>query len=130
LQNVLRYICVMFEGDTITEEMLPRALLQGGPSADETEKNPRTHLTRAEDAAPPDLKDHQGSDLPGWLQQMSLADIERQVIESTVTRMRGNVPLAAAHLGVAPSTLYRKRLAWLPEQESPHRPDPIVLPPL
>ena len=44
--------------------------------------------------------------------RMSIAEIERLIIEAAVTRYKGSVPRAARHLDVSPSTLYRKREAW------------------
>ena len=41
-----------------------------------------------------------------------LAVVEREAIESALTACGGNVPRAAAALGVSPSTLYRKKQAW------------------
>jgi two-component system repressor protein LuxO len=41
-----------------------------------------------------------------------LADLEREAIERAVEICEGNIPKAAAHLGISPSTLYRKRAAW------------------
>jgi two-component system repressor protein LuxO len=41
-----------------------------------------------------------------------LADLEREAIERAVELCEGNIPKAAAHLGISPSTLYRKRAAW------------------
>uniref|UniRef100_UPI0022EAB0A4 helix-turn-helix domain-containing protein n=1 Tax=Falsiroseomonas oryzae TaxID=2766473 RepID=UPI0022EAB0A4 len=41
-----------------------------------------------------------------------LAEIEREAIERAVTLCDGNIPKAAAYLGISPSTLYRKRAAW------------------
>jgi two-component system repressor protein LuxO len=41
---------------------------------------------------------------------------EKQTIEDAIRVCQDNVPLAAAHLGVSPSTLYRKIKAW--EQDS------------
>lgn len=42
-----------------------------------------------------------------------LADIERIVIEATIAEQGGSVPRAARVLDVSPSTLYRKREAWM-----------------
>lgn len=42
----------------------------------------------------------------------TLAEIERAAIEATILAEDGSVPRAAKVLGVAPSTLYRKREAW------------------
>jgi DNA-binding NtrC family response regulator len=41
-----------------------------------------------------------------------LAAVEREAIEAALTVFGGNVPRAAAALGVSPSTLYRKKQAW------------------
>lgn len=97
LQNVIRYICVMHDGNTVTADMVPRHLLHRKPQHDHM---PPLGLTLQ---APP-LQD-------AIFENMTLAEIERYAIESAVRRTGGNIPLAAAHLGVAPSTLYRKRLS-------------------
>ena len=41
-----------------------------------------------------------------------LAVVEREAIESALIACGGNIPRAAAALGVSPSTLYRKKQAW------------------
>jgi two-component system repressor protein LuxO len=41
-----------------------------------------------------------------------LAEVEREAIEEAVAACGGNIPRAAAWLGISPSTLYRKRAAW------------------
>ena len=41
-----------------------------------------------------------------------LRHLERQVIEAEIARHDGSIPLAARALGVAPSTIYRKRKSW------------------
>ena len=43
---------------------------------------------------------------------MSLAEVERLVIEATIHACGGSLPKAARVLGVSPSTLYRKRAGW------------------
>jgi two-component system repressor protein LuxO len=43
---------------------------------------------------------------------LSLDDVERIVILRAIDGAGGNMPLAAARLGVSPSTLYRKRERW------------------
>ncbi len=43
---------------------------------------------------------------------MSLAEVERLVIEATIRACGGSLPKAARVLGVSPSTLYRKRAGW------------------
>lgn len=46
-----------------------------------------------------------------------LAEIERLVIEATIRSEGGSLPRAANVLGVSPSTLYRKREAWMKTQD-------------
>jgi DNA-binding NtrC family response regulator len=43
---------------------------------------------------------------------MSLAEVERVVIEATIQACGDSLPKAARVLGVSPSTLYRKRAGW------------------
>ncbi len=104
LQNVMRYICVMYDGSSVTLDMLPHRVLY-------TRVHPKPEAPLMPESLAADTREGM---LPDWLAAMTLAEVERHVIESTVTRMRGNVPQAAAHLGVAPSTLYRKRISWNP----------------
>ena len=44
---------------------------------------------------------------------MSLAEVERLVIEATIRACGGSLPKAARVLDVSPSTLYRKRARWI-----------------
>ncbi len=44
---------------------------------------------------------------------MSLAEVERLVIEATIRACGGSLPKAARVLGDSPSTLYRKRAGWI-----------------
>ncbi len=83
LQNTLRQLSVFHEGDVIRARHL-RPLL---PAAD------------GQQAA------LAGSPRP-------LRQLEREAIEEAIAACGGSVPRAARQLGVAPSTLYRKRSAW------------------
>ena len=48
-----------------------------------------------------------------------LAVVEREAIEAALTLCDGNIPRAAAALGVSPSTLYRKKQAWEGDDTGP-----------
>lgn len=50
--------------------------------------------------------------LPETLVGLTLADIEKIVIEDAIARYDGSVPRAAEELDVAPSTIYRKMGIW------------------
>ncbi len=84
LQNVLRQIVVFHEARELTAEMLAPLLPPEHGTAD-------PHLQ----AGPPRLR-----------------VLERKAIEDAITSCGGSVPRAARLLGVAPSTIYRKRQAW------------------
>jgi DNA-binding protein Fis len=43
---------------------------------------------------------------------MSLAEVERLLIEATIQACGASLPRGALVLGVSPSTLYRKRAGW------------------
>ena len=85
LSNLLRAVTVLHEGEDLTAAML------------QAEMRPVT--ARRGEAAP---------DLSG----LTLAEVERAAIETALARHEGAVQKAAADLGVAASTLYRKLEGW------------------
>src|SRR5262249_39716487 len=101
LQNVVRNIVVLNDGETVTLDMLPplikRQATNGAPSSPQ----------RAEEKAEPVNGRNGGNGVrPLWL-------VEKEAIESAISACEGNVPRAAALLEISPSTIYRKRLAWV-----------------
>lgn len=97
LLNVLRHAVVLHDGPLVTREMLSQ------------EFQPQQGIAPAPAAAiAPQLPVAGLDELIG----MTLAEIERLVIEETIARHGGSVPKAARVLDVSPSTLYRKREAW------------------
>jgi len=101
LQNILRNIVVLQNGELVTQDLLP-ALLSGmenaGPSAPDG-------ALPAESLAPSDNV----SIKPLWM-------TEKDAIEGAIAICDGNIPRAAALLEVSPSTIYRKRLGWEDEE--------------
>ncbi|TQD36080.1 sigma-54-dependent transcriptional regulator [Rhodobacter capsulatus] len=89
LSNVLRAVTVLHEGEELTAAMLPPELA-----------SPAAAASAAGLATVPDLSG------------LTLAEVERAVIEAALARNDGAVQRAAADLGVAPSTLYRKLESW------------------
>lgn len=118
LQNVIRYICVMYDGDIVTDRMLPHMLLHQPDKPSSVPAQLPASLPTNGNSQP------RREYLPEWMTGMTLTELERHIIECTVSRMGGNVPQAAAHLGVAPSTLYRKRLSWGQDPEDPDAQNP------
>lgn len=92
LQNAIRRMVVLHQGSEVTVAMLPPPIRNGAP-ARATEW---TAVSRALSAAV----------APFWEQ-------ERTIIESAIEAHGGNIARAAAALEISPSTIYRKRQAWL-----------------
>jgi two-component system repressor protein LuxO len=95
LQNIIRHIIVMHDGDLVTKRMLPPILQQQTPS-------------RSPDSPAPARTD--GPIRP-------LAEVERETIEHAIAVCGGNIPRAAVMLGISPSTIYRKKLTWDENQD-------------
>ncbi|WP_416897929.1 MAG: sigma-54-dependent transcriptional regulator [Minwuia sp.] len=115
LQNIVQNIVVLNDGETVTTAMLPGPLARidpvGPPPALSPAPESAADGPAAEAAAPasPAVKP--------TVQTLSeeirpLAVVEREYIENAIDRCDGNVRTAAALLGIAPQTIYRKRTAW------------------
>jgi len=92
LENAIRTAVVLHDGEELTAAMLPMSVHAGAaPPA------PAAPAGRAPDPA---------------RRIRPLAEVEREAIEEAIRLCGGNIPKAAAFLGVSPSTLYRKREAW------------------
>ncbi|MEC8665410.1 MAG: sigma-54 dependent transcriptional regulator [Pseudomonadota bacterium] len=89
LQNVIRNVVVMHEGDIVHAHMLPGGLLH--------RKNSAIPLIPSKTIA---------------FEIKPLAQAEREIIESAIRACDGNIPQAAAALEVSPSTIYRKKASW------------------
>ncbi|WP_029010934.1 sigma-54-dependent transcriptional regulator [Azospirillum halopraeferens] len=107
LQNVVRNIVVLHDGDTVTPAMLPPPLAvpAGAPPAAATAAPPVAG--GATPAAPPATSSRHRI-RPLW-------EVEKDVIEEAIAACDGNIPRAAALLEISASTIYRKRLAWQAE---------------
>jgi DNA-binding NtrC family response regulator len=109
LANVVRRVVVMHEGPVVELGMLPDPIRTGEarPGAPSGFDIPAPDST---ETAP--LPGHLGQQHTWVPEGRTLASLEREIIEATIDRCHGNVPRAAAVLGVSPSTLYRKRTSW------------------
>ena len=92
LQNVLRNVVVLNNGNEIQLEMLPPPLNRP------YEGVPRAAIEEKKTLSVHDI-------CPLWL-------TEKNAIEQAIKACEGNIPKAAGYLDVSPSTLYRKRQAW------------------
>jgi len=92
VQNVVRNIVVLHDGDTVLPSMLPPPL---------TPRPAAAAPAAPAAAAPREIR-------PLW-------QVEKDAIEDAIVACDGNIPRAAALLGISASTIYRKRLAWQAE---------------
>ncbi|NKE46811.1 sigma-54-dependent Fis family transcriptional regulator [Roseomonas frigidaquae] len=141
LQNVVRNIAVLHDGDRVELSMLPPMLLRGAtgqpvaaveeagcplvdPKVAEIERSeppypaptePQAVLSSSPQtpfaATPQARPDHEEV-------FQSLAEVEKRHILAALDRADQDVPRAAAMLGVNPSTIYRKLQAWRGEAAS------------
>ena len=96
LQNVIRRLVVMHDGEHVTAPMLPLALAHGSQPA------PAPLSAPGPSAGPaPGVE-------PIWGQG-------GRVIEQALAAFEGNLSRAAAALEISPSTIYRKRESWARE---------------
>jgi len=107
LQNVIRNIVVLNEGDVVTADMLPPPLnapelVAKSGAAGESAARISGDAALAASAV---MTNSDGDIVPLW-------KVERDVIERAIDACDGNIPKAAAKLGISPSTIYRKKLSW------------------
>ena len=117
MQNVMRQIVVLNDGELVEPDMLPPPLNLNSPAPATMRPAPTRPI--APDAAapgaapPPPAPDTGGQDmlhLAGKIRPM--AEIEREVIESAIEQCSGNIRKAAALLGISAPTIYRKKAVW------------------
>lgn len=96
LQNVIRNIVVLNNGEQVSQEMLPPPL---------NELSFTMPITSINSHQPPINFQHSDDIKPLW-------QVEKQAIESAIAHCDGNIPKAAALLEVSASTIYRKRERW------------------
>lgn len=99
LQNVVRNIVVLHDGEMVTAAMLPPPL---GSQTLPLLPTPAVAVAGPPAALTPDTVK------PLW-------EVERDAIEGAIAACGGNIPRAAALLEISASTIYRKRLAWQAE---------------
>ncbi len=107
LQNVIRNAVVLNYGKEITLPMLPPPLneINAKAALKETEQqiNDKLDLNDSDERLSPN------NIVPLW-------QAEKKIIEQAIDAYEGNISKAAHALEVSPSTLYRKKQAWI-EQE-------------
>lgn len=94
LANVLRQVVVMHRGTVVTSAMLP------------------AHIVRPPTRTPCNSEITAQRLSSDSLLGRRMTEVERLVIEATISDQSGSVPRAAEVLGLSPSTIYRKRESW------------------
>ncbi|PCI51851.1 MAG: sigma-54-dependent Fis family transcriptional regulator [Alphaproteobacteria bacterium] len=100
LQNIIRNVVVLNEGEQVEIDMLPRDFLDS--LVDDDDHNNIKIIV--------DKKPDIGAIRPLW-------QTEKQVIEEAIEICEGNISRAAAYLGINPSTIYRKLKSWPKEEK-------------
>ncbi len=96
LQNVIRNVVVLHDGDRVLPTMFPPPL----------NSVPVTVIPQQPTLVAPLVTISSAEAIrPMWL-------VEKETIENAIAACDGNIPQAAALLELSPSTIYRKRLAW------------------
>ncbi|WP_158047569.1 sigma-54-dependent transcriptional regulator [Skermanella pratensis] len=123
LQNVIRNVVVLHDGAEVAAAMLPPPLNQHSALqfqsshryAAPAEDSPAAPRSFGESGQVAQVLEPQGGQAaavaeprpirPLWL-------VEKEAIEEAIAACDGNIPRAAALLGISASTIYRKRMAW------------------
>ncbi len=108
LENLIRMIAAVHDGDVVTADMLPaevetaaRAIPSALPAEVTATLVPVVDSTAS--------LTNRVSALIGE----ELAEVERALIEATIESCGGSIPKAARILNVSPSTIYRKKEGWV-----------------
>ncbi|QLE86043.1 sigma-54-dependent Fis family transcriptional regulator [Shewanella sp. Scap07] len=116
LQNTIRQMVVLNQGEVVELSMLPVQLSQSSHSAKVPAHVSAISATAQVTMSEPQAGNHQLADncttdepageiIPLWMS-------EKRTIEAAIASCDGNVPKAAALLDISASTIYRKRQSW------------------
>jgi len=137
LQNVVRNVVVLHDGEEVARAMLPPLLLRASavvgspgtrapaapaPAPMPEAPPPPPPPPEPEPAPPPDVDVPIAAPPPepappptAELEIVPLVEMERRLIEAALGRTDNDVPRAAAMLKINPSTIYRRLQAWRAE---------------
>lgn len=118
MQNVMRQIVVLNDGELVDPDMLPPPLNQNSP-APATMRPAAARpiglktgdlITSPPDGSANNNTAHTDNLRDGEIRPM--AEIEREVIEAAIDKCDGNIRKAASLLGISAPTIYRKKAVW------------------
>lgn len=112
LENVVRNIVVLHDGELVTPGMLPR--LPQAPAAQPVAAPAGASVHHAPPPAPVAAAPVQAgpSGDARDLLVRPLAELEMMAIDAAIEKFEGNVTQAARALDISTSTIYRKQMAW------------------
>ncbi len=102
LQNVIRSIVVLHDGEEVAPEMLPKSI--GAQAFAAAAPPPLALVATAMDPLP--------DRTPAPTEIRPLEEVIRRTIEGAIDVCGGSIPKAAAALQVSPSTIYRRVEGW------------------
>ena len=105
LQNIIRNIVVLHDGDMVVRQMLPAPLDQVEAVAKDIESIRLASSNVVDIKGVVGNRDEPRKILPLW-------QVEMDVIEDAINQCEGNILKAAELLDINPSTIYRKRKKW------------------
>jgi len=98
LQNIIRNVVVLNQGDTVTVEMLP-------PPLDEVVQNSLQSVSYSPVSSDLEQEQEAKDIIPLWM-------VEKGAIDRAIAICDGNIPKAASMLEISASTIYRKKQSW------------------
>ncbi|WP_136680309.1 sigma-54 dependent transcriptional regulator [Neptunomonas sp. XY-337] len=121
LQNVIRNIVVLHNGDQVTQSMLPAPLDRFEPHAQTPASFSPAVTQAAAPIAPPAVSSAPPAAVGDQLAQLirPMAEVEREAIERAIDLCGGNIPTAAHYLEISAATIYRKRNSWKELDQTP-----------
>ena len=121
LQNVIRNVVVLHDGEQVTLSMLPSPLNQSAQSLHPQQRRPAQGSGHGAVEHASGFGQHAAQGLSAVMSQpvapeprrvRPLWQVEKEAIEEAIAACDGNIPRAAALLEISASTIYRKRMAW------------------
>ncbi|MCF8473796.1 MAG: sigma-54 dependent transcriptional regulator [Emcibacter sp.] len=105
LQNIIRNVVVLNEGEVVEKDMLPNDFLNELTQNFSSDAIVSQHDYEWENLTAKNDRRDINKIRPLW-------EVEKQIIEEAIEICNGNISRAAGYLDVNPSTLYRKIKSW------------------
>lgn len=110
LQNVIRNIVVLHNGDEVSQAMLPAPLDTFNHTVKLKQQSVSSNPSGQSFDDSRSLQQNVGDQLAQVIRPMH--EVEREVIERAIDLCGGNIPTAAHYLEISAATIYRKKNSW------------------